>query len=271
MLIAVAGSSGLGQVVGISATHPAALLRAVGDRPDERVVLLAPWYAAPVARAQAHVVLAACPRARVCVLPLAHHALTLTLLGVYVLEAEGEPAGWSEPNEAVQLLHQAAARTRSVVWYPRVLGLRDPAPALAQRLRSLGKAPGYFLELGPGAGLERGRRGLAPRSGENLYAAVEPSPLLRSQLAGTDLAVVSVVGDAAAPYATATSSELTGLVQPAHPPVSTESCPSCSARCTAAGCAFCGSGPRAARADGSTRPQTTERGGQVEAEEGVAA
>ena len=74
------------------------------------------------AREQAHVVVASHRDVRVGVLVLDHHALTLTLIGAAVLALRDTPSGWSEPGAGVQLVHQAAVRSRSIVWHPKVLG-----------------------------------------------------------------------------------------------------------------------------------------------------
>lgn len=243
VLITVAGSTGLGQVAGISSTHPAALLRAVEAQPSDHVIALAPWHAASAAREQAHVVLAARPQARVCVLPLTHHALTLTLIGAAALELEHTPDGWSEPGGAVQLIKQAAARSRSLVWFPRAWGLDEPEPSVAQRAASLFKAQGFFTEVGA-AGLAAGRTGISWAPNEVVCAAGDPPALLRSQLGSSDCAAVDVRPEPGAPYANKVSVELTGLVRPTRRPMLGEPCTSCSARRSAAECFFCGCGPR---------------------------
>lgn len=244
MLIAVAGSTGLGQVAGISSTHPAALLKALQTQPSDHVIVLAPQHAASVAREQAHVVLAARPEARVCVLALSHHALTLTLIGAVALELEQTPNGWSEPGGAVQVIREAAARSRSLVWFPRAWGLHKPEPSLGQRAASLFKAQGFFAEVGTD-GLAAGRTGISWAPDELVCAAGEPPALLRSQLGGSSCTAVEVSPEAGAPYASKASVELTGLVRPTRRPVLGEPCDSCSARRTAAECFFCGCGPRA--------------------------
>jgi hypothetical protein len=221
--------------------------------PEQNVALLVPRYAATAARQQAHVAIAGRPELRVCVLPLNHHALTLTVIGATVLELEGTERGWTDPGEAVQLLQQSAARSRSVVWYPRVLRLRDPAVTWRQRVRSMLGARGFFSELGSRTGLDPGRittdwASVSPLSTGSggpdglWYCAGTPPRLLQSQLDGQALRVLPVATEPGNSYATGTSVELAGLVPPPHPPTTTGRCPSCSVLSTAGGCAFCGSG-----------------------------
>lgn len=243
MLIAVAGSSGLAQVAGVSSTHPAALLHAVEAQPADHVIVLVPWYASSSAREQAHVLIAAKPDARVCVLPFEHHPFTLTLLAAVTLEYENVADGWSEPDGAVQLLKQMAAAARSIVWHPRAWGLEESGATLAQRAASLFKTQGYFSELGA-SGLVHGRGGLRVQSDEILYAAGEPPALLRTQLGGTAVSAVAVEVESNTQYSTKASVELTELVRPTRRPVEGVACVSCSARRSSAGCFFCGGGPR---------------------------
>ena len=264
VLIAVAGSSGLGRVAGIPAARPGALLAALTATPERHVALLVPRHAATAARQQAHVAIAGRPELRVCVLPLDHHALTLTVIGATVLELEGPGRGWTDPGEAVQLLQQSAARSRSFVWYPRVLSLSDPAATWRQRVRSILGARGFFTELGSRTGLEPGRAGVSPRPDEVWYCAGPPPRLLQAQLGGQTWRALPVATEPSTPYATGTSVELTGLVQPPHPPITTGRCPSCSVRRTAGGCAFCGSGPRpwaTARGHAESRSKVLSEGG----------
>ena len=242
MHIAVAGSSGLGLVIGVAA-QPAALLTALPDPPPGHVLVLAPTHLERRAREQAHVVVAARPDVRVGVLAFDHHALALTLIAAAVLELEGAPSGWSEPGEAVQLVQQAAARSRSVVWHPRVLGLSRPVPSVAQSAVSLLRAGGYFAELGAGTGPVRGPGGFAPDGEEGLYVAGEAPALLLSQLGETPPLVVDVVtSEPSAPYHTRRSVELCGLAGPVWGPLVQHACEVCSASRPPSGCLFCGTG-----------------------------
>jgi hypothetical protein len=243
VLIAVAGSSGLGSVAGVSPVEPAALLRAVRAEPASHVALLAPRYATSMAREQAHVIIAAEPDVRVSVLPFDHHALTLTLVGTTVLQLERVAGGWSDPGEAVQLLKQVAAWSRSLVWYPSVFGLRDPSPTWRHRVQSLLSRHGYITELGPVANLEPGLIDPSGRSDANWFATSEVPRRVQAQPAATAPWVVPIGTDRSAPYATKTSVELAALVAPVRRAITTARCSACFVGRTAAGCAFCGAGP----------------------------
>ena len=244
MDIAVAGSSGLDSVLGVGA-GPTALLTALPATPAAHVLLLTPRHLERRAREQAHVVVASHPTVRVGVLVLDHHALTLTLLGAAVHAVRDSEAGWSEPGAAVQLVGQAAARSRSIVWHPRVLGLRRPVPSVGQSAASLVRSLGYFVELGSDSGPNRGSRGFAPDGEEQLYAAEEPSALLRRQLGETDPRLVSVLSESDAPYRTRRSVELCGLAGPSWAPLAQDECEICGATRPRSGCLFCGTGTSA--------------------------
>ncbi len=244
MDIAVAGSSGLDTVLGVG-PGPTALLTALPARPAAHVLVLAPRHLERRTREQAHVVVASHPTVRVGVLVLDHHALALSLIGAAVEALRDTEAGWSEPGAAVQLVGQASARSRSLVWHPRVLGLRHPVPSLAQSAASLVRAGGYLVELGSDTGPSRGAAGFAPDGGEQLYAGAEPPTLLRKQLGETEARVVPVVSESDAPYRTRRSVELCGLAGPAWPPLAQIDCDSCGATRPPSGCLFCGTGSSA--------------------------
>lgn len=239
--IAVAGSSGLDTVLGVG-SGPTALLTALPASPAAHVLVLTPRHLERRTREQAHVLVATHPTVRVGVLVLDHHALTLTLVGAAVGALRDTQAGWSEPGAAVQLVGQAAARSRSLVWHPRVLGLRQPAPSLTQSAASLVRAGGYVVELGSDTAPSRGAAGFAPDGDEQLYAAGEPPALLRRQLGETEPRVVTVVPEPDAPYRTRRSIELCGLAGPVWAPLDQNDCDICGATRPAAGCLFCGTG-----------------------------
>lgn len=239
--IAVAGSSGLDSVLGVG-VGPTALVTALPARRSEHVLLLTPRHLERRAREQAHVVVATHPEVRVGVLVLDHHALTLTLLGAAVQALRGAPSGWSEPGAAVQLVRQAAARSRSIVWHPRVLGLRRPVPSVAQSAASLLRSGGYFVELGTDNGPTRGPGGFAPDGDERLYTGEDPPALLLSQLGDTEPRTVSVVSESEAPYRTRRTVELCGLAGPAWAPLAQGDCEICGATRPLSGCMFCGTG-----------------------------
>jgi hypothetical protein len=239
--IAVAGSSGLGPVLGVG-VGPTALLTVLPAGGSGHVLLLTPRHLERRAREQAHVVVASHPGVRVGVLVLDHHALTLTLVGAAVHALRDAPSGWSEPGGAVQLIRQAAVRSRSIVWHPRVLGLRRPVPSIGQSAASLLRSGGYFVELGVDNGPTRGRGGFAPDGEEQLYTGEDPPALLRSQLGDSDPRTVAVVSESDAPYRTRRSVELCGLAGPAWAPLAQGECEICGATRPLSGCLFCGTG-----------------------------
>ena len=242
-------------MVGVSSTPPTALLDAVANNPTSHVIALAPTHLAAPVREQAHVLIAARPNARVCVLALEHHALTLTLLGAVVLEQQDTPNGWSEPGAAVQMIKEAAAASRSIVWFPRAWGLEQPEASFGQRATSLFRARGFFAEVGA-SGLVEGRAGLSATLDETFCSANEPPALMRSQLGPSACSTVGVVVEAGAPYATKGSVELTGLVRPSRRPALGTPCGSCSARRSTAECFFCGCGPRTGSGPAKQRSAT---------------
>jgi hypothetical protein len=239
--IAVAGSSGLGPVIGVG-PDPAALLTGLPAVRPDHVLLLAPRHLERRAREQAHVVVAAHPDLRVGVIAFDHHPLALTLIAATVLELRTTPAGWSEAGEAVQLVRQAAVRSRSIVWHPRVFGLRRPVPSVAQSAASLIKGFGYFAEMGADGGPTRGASGYAPDGEEELYVSGEPPALLLTQLGEATPRMVAVTSEPLAPYRTRRSVELCGLAGPVWPPLAQETCDGCAASRPRSGCLFCGTG-----------------------------
>lgn len=242
MRIAVAGSSGLGQAVGIS-SDPSALLTALGGQGSAHVLVLTPRYLQRRAREQAHVLVSAERERPVGVLALDHHALTLTLIAAAVLELETDPElGWTDAGDAVQLVRQAAARSRSAVWHPRALGLRQPAPSLAQSAASLVRPHGYVAEIGQGAALVRGSGAFAADGEERLFVAGDVPPLLARQLGEVSYESVAVETDRSAPYRTRRSVELCGLAGPAWAALPQRRCLVCEASRPADGCLFCGTG-----------------------------
>lgn len=242
MHIAVVGSSGLGMAVGIS-SDPSALLTAVGGQGSAHVLVLAPRHLERRAREQAHVLVSVEGSRPVGVLGLDHHALTLTLIAATVLELQADAeVGWSDAGEAVQLVRQAAARSRSVVWHSRALGLRQPVPSLAQSAASVVRSRGYFGEVGNGGALARGAGGFALDGEERLYAANRIPPLLGRQLGEVSPEIVAVQTDPAAPYRSRRSVELCGLAGPAWAALAQPACAVCEASRPGDGCLFCGTG-----------------------------
>lgn len=179
---------------------------------------------------------------RVGVLALDHHALTLTMVAASVHALRDTPSGWADPGDAIQLVEQAAARSRSVVWHPRVLGLRQPIPSVGQSALSVLRASGYFAEVGADTGPTRGAGGFGVDGEEVLYVAGTLPMLLRTQLGEAEARTVDVVVEGAAPYRTRRSVELCGLAAPAWAPLVQQTCRVCSVSRPASGCLYCGAG-----------------------------
>lgn len=245
MLIAVVGSSGLNRVEGITAEHPAALLQADAATSAGHVLLLAPWYAESIAKEQAHVLIAASPRTSVAVLTPRHHPLSLTLIGAAALQSAGNDA---DPGLVVALVNAAAARSRSLVWYPRVWGLREPTPTAGQLLASTFRSPGYFREIATEPALVRAKAGSPVAPTDEVYVAGNNSPaLLHRHLGGAVVRPTPIEVEPHQPYATKSAMPLTVLAGTGLPPGSEPACPSCDARQVAGGCLFCGHAASAAR------------------------
>ncbi|MFC7624045.1 hypothetical protein [Microlunatus sp. GCM10028923] len=246
MLIAVPGSSDLGGVLGVGPADPDALLRAIRDRfgpfRHRHVLVLSPEHLAVAAREQAHVVIAADPAARICVLPLRHHALTLSLIGRAVLAAELRPGGWSDPGESVHLVRSIAAHSRSLVWHPRLGSLAEPSPTVGERAIGLLPSRSYFYELGS-SGLVPVGAGPVPSDPSGWHVAGPPPSPLQSALPGVVLEPVDYSPAGYRPYAGRRSVEVTHLASPYFRPWSGPKCPNCSASLVGALCAFCGCGP----------------------------
>lgn len=266
MLIAVPGSSDLGGVLGVSTANPEALLRAIRDRfgpfRHRHVLVLSPHQLAATAREQAHVVIASDPAVRVCVLPLRHHGLTLSLIGRSVLGTELRPDGWTDPGQAVQLVHSIAARSRSLIWHPSLGSVEEPHPSLGERLAGLLPARSYFHELGS-PGLLPARSGPGGPSPYGWHVAGSPSAQLRTSLGGVQLEPVDLSLAGRRPYAGRRSVEITQLAPPYARPLDGPTCGSCTATLVGSLCAFCGCGPTGAPRPGEASPEL------VQAERGV--
>lgn len=237
MLIAVVGSSGLNRVEGISSEHPAALLQADQATTSGHVLLLAPWYTESIAKEQAHVLIAASPRTSVAVLTPRHHPLTLTLIGAAAQQTAGADA---DPGLVVALVNAAVARSRSLVWYPRVWGLREPAPTAGQLLASTFRSPGYFREIGTEPALVPARAGSPVAPTDEVYVAGSSPALLHRHLGGAVVRLTPVELEARQPYATKSAVPLTVLAGAGRPLGGEPPCPSCAASRVAGACAFCG-------------------------------
>ncbi len=234
MLIAVSGSSGLDEVEGIPGTDPTALLRAGGGRSPRHIILLAPSTSEAEAKRQAHVLVAAAPRSRVAVVTLDHHPLTLSLIGATVTRQLGVAA---DPGDVVGLIRRSAARSRSLVWYPRAWGVPDPRPHLGQLITSLVSTPGYFREIGPEPMLVPGRAGSPVTPTDQVYVAGDSPALLHRQL-GTTVRSVQTELDRQ-PWTTASAVAIAVLCGADRAP-SNHICPLCDARLNGVDCLFCG-------------------------------
>lgn len=241
MLIAVIGVSRVGRATGLAVDEPAGLLQAVGTATAGHVLLLAPTHLATAAREQAHVLLAARPDARVSVLSLPHHALTLALVADEVLRRPD--VADADPSTVWLLVRQSAARSRSLLWHPRLGGLADHARTPGELVADLGRAPGWFTELAPQSfTVVPGRRGGRFTPGGTVLHLGEAPPLLKTQLG--DVRAVPVMAEVApAPYRSRRSVEVTVLGAPVLPASVPVPCASCGAGLVEQQCPWCGHGP----------------------------
>jgi len=237
VLIAVVGSSGFNRVEGISSAHPAALLQADEATSAGHVLLLAPWYAESIAKEQAHVLVAHSPRTSVAVLTPRHHPLTLTLIAAAAQQTAGVDA---DPGLVVALVKTAAARSRSLVWYPRVWGLREPVPTAGQLLASTFRSPGFFREIATEPALVPARAGSPVAPTHEVHVAGKSPALLYRHLGGAVVRSAPIELEPRHPYATKSAMPLTVLAGTGLPAGSEPPCPSCDARLVAGGCSFCG-------------------------------
>jgi hypothetical protein len=245
VLICVMGVSRHGRVTGLPADDPAGLLRAVEGAAPKHILLLVPAHGRGDAREQAHVLVAAAPGSRVAVVALPHHALTLALVADDVLRRcdAGATGADVDPTAVLQLVLQGAARSRSLVWHPRLGGLEAHARSVGQLAADLGPARGWFAELGEGTlAVTPGRAGLRLVPGQTVLHAGEAPRLLRSQL-GDLRAVPVMVEPAPAPYRSRRGVELTVLGAPALPTPDLPACGSCGAGLLDQQCPWCGHGP----------------------------
>ena len=108
MIVTVLGASHLGELPGLPAADDTALLRLADRGPvPGHVLVLTPAHGLVAAREQAHVLVSAHREVKVCVLPLAHHALTLTLIAYELLSGpgtDGDPTSVLSPGTLVHHL-----------------------------------------------------------------------------------------------------------------------------------------------------------------------
>ncbi|GAB3761787.1 hypothetical protein [Microlunatus parietis] len=246
MLIAIPGSSDLGGVLGFDAARPDALLRTIRDRfgpfRHRHVLVPTPRHHAVEVREQAHVAVAADPAVRIGILPLHHHALTLALIGRAVLAAELRPGGWTDPGQAVQLLLSLAARSRSLVWHPRLGTVSEPVTSLGERAAGLLPARSYLYELGAPAVIPA-RSGPGSASPDGWHVAGPPAPQLRAGLGVLAVEPVDFSPYGRRPYAGRNSVEITQLATTSARPWTGPACDDCSATMVDGLCVFCGCGP----------------------------
>ncbi len=121
MIVTVFGATGLGELAGLPVDDETGLLRLVdAEHGSSHVLVLTPSHGLVAAREQAHVLVAAHRETKVCVLPLDHHALTLTLIAYDLLSETGTDG---DPSQVLLQVRRSAAASRSLLWYPRLWGL----------------------------------------------------------------------------------------------------------------------------------------------------
>ncbi|WP_375426525.1 hypothetical protein [uncultured Friedmanniella sp.] len=240
-MIAVTGASGHADVSGVLPEDHQGLLPLVTSS-TEPVLLLTPRHHTTAAREQAHVLVAAHPLARVCVLPLDHHPLTLVLIAQALKSSSAAADGWPDPSAAVQLARRHAARSHSLVWYRRVWGLEEPSPRADQLVAGLLRRTGYVRDLAADPALVPARPGSPVPLGATVHHVAGAPALLAGQLGAVTLVPVEVAV-ARAPYSTRSSVELTVLVTSTTRTCPQGRCGSCSAGLLDGLCPFCGHGP----------------------------
>lgn len=240
MLVTVIGGSPLGELPGLPADDETALLRLVGPGPvPGHVLVLAPRHALVAAREQAHVLIAAHPGVKVCVLPLDHHALTLTLIAYDLLSGAGTDG---DPSLVVLQVRRSADASRSLLWYPRLWGLAHPTPSVRQGLLDLVRRTGWFLELGGPAVIFSGRTDPSFEAADTVHHLAGAPGLMTGQLGGARALEVPVEVERA-PYWARTTVELTLLRVAPRPTTLLPPCRDCGAGLLDGQCPFCGQGP----------------------------
>lgn len=240
-----------GRVRGITDPGPSALLAAVaanGPDPDH-VLYLVPRNTVAGAREQAHVLLARGRHAGVCVLDSDHHPLTLMITAA-ILDDLARKGVWSNPGHAVQIARQVLAGSRSLVWNPRLTGVRQPRPKAGRRWSSVLPGRSYLTLIGDDT-IRRMPARLEIGGHETLYVGVEPPPALAAALSGLRINRVDLQTRAGSPYGGRGAVELTTML-PVWPSAPTgQPCASCGAFQVGDWCAFCNHHPY--------RPDTHDR------------
>jgi hypothetical protein len=241
VLITVTGASDYGSVIGLRSDNRQGLLE-LGRPAAEPLLVLTPRHLLLEAREQAHVLVAAHPNARVCVLPLDHHALTLVLIAEALAASPAADEGWVDPSEAVQLAQRYAARSESLVWYRTMWGLDEPTPTAGQLASGLFRRSGYIRELAADPAVIPARPGSPVALGATVHHVEGAPAQLGQQLGEVDLVPVGVTVEPG-PYSNRSSVELTLLAGSDSRSTRDHHCGSCGAGLVAGHCPFCGHGP----------------------------
>lgn len=240
MLVTVIGASALGELPGLPADDDTALLRLVGPGTvPGHVLVLTPAHGLVAAREQAHVLVAAHPGVKVCVLPLDHHALTLTLIAYDLLSGAGTDG---DPSLVVLQVRRSAEVSRSLLWYPRLWGLSHPTPSVKQGLVDLVRRTGWFLELGGPGVIVSGRTAPPFEAADTVHHLADAPALMTGQLGGARAVEVPLHVERA-PYWARTTVELTLLRVAPRPSSLLQPCRDCGAGLLDGQCPFCGQGP----------------------------
>ena len=111
----------------------------------------------------------------------------------------------------VALVKAAVARSRSLVWYPRVWGLREPSPTACQLLASTFRSPGYFREIATEPALVPAKAGSPVAPTDEVYVAGSSPTLLHRHLGGAVVRLAPIELEPHQPYATRSAMPLTVL------------------------------------------------------------
>lgn len=239
------GASGLGQLPGLSAGDETGLLRLVEARPPaSHALVLTPACGLVDAREQAHVLVAAHREVKVCVLPLDHHALTLTLIAYDLLSETGTDG---DPSQVLLQVRRSAEASRSLLWYPRLWGLTEPSASVGQGLADLVRRTGWFLELGEGQQVFSGRRTAPFEATDTVHRLAAAAPALLTQQLGAARVIEVPVEVQRAPYWARTTVELSILSPAPRPQAPLRPCRDCGAGLLDGLCPYCGQGPAIVR------------------------
>ncbi|MGI3779966.1 MAG: hypothetical protein ACRYG2_04235 [Janthinobacterium lividum] len=240
MIVTVLGAARLGELVGLPADDETGLLRLVeAERGSSHVLVLTPSYGLVAAREQAHVLVAAHRETKVCVLPLDHHALTLTLIAYDLLSGTGTDG---DPSQVLLQVRRSADTSRSLLWYPRLWGLTQPSPSLRQSLADAVRRTGWFQELDGRGEVVSGRTNPPFEATDTVHHLSGAPALLVEQLGGARALEVPLEVERA-PYWARSTVELTVLRPAPRPQELLRPCRDCGAGLLDGLCPFCGHGP----------------------------